>query len=580
MTSPEIDQAASLYAQGSFAEAAKLLESSPSCERSAAICINLCRLYFLLLEPEKAKQWGQRALALDSNPEPGLLVNLANAYSALTDFDAAEGLINEGLRAHPHSVELLVAKGLLLQQRGLVTQALKSHRLALQIEPNNREALLNSAACLGASMQIEKAITLLAHAVALNPQDPTAVSNQAMYAQYRHRLGRRDLESLNASVQRCFPAIDSPSDTGSAVVSANHGQRPRLGLLSADLYRHPVGYFLLGLAEQMQLGTIELIIFDNGSRRDDFNTRFRTAADVWIDVTSMDDKTLAKKIESASLSLLIDLAGHTNGNRLAALALTPTTRRACWLGWFATTGSSFVDGYLMGASLYSPGMQNSFTEKIVVLDAPQFNYTPPYELPSRQSLPSDENGFITFACFNNIAKLNEAVFSCWAGILRNLPNSKLLLKNKYFVDENIRQSVWTRFGILGVEPARVELRAASDHKQMLREYDEVDIALDPFPFNGALTSCEALWMGVPVVSLAQSRLVSRQGLAILSTVGLGELVAKSAGQYRVIALELAENKLKRSLLRKELRGRVIREAAEGNRRLEAALRGLLAQWPC
>ena len=541
------------------------------------ICNNLCRLYFLLHEPETAKQWGQKALALQTNPEPGHLVNLANAHSALSDYEAAEKLIETGLTTHPQSVELLVARGLLLQQRGLVTQALESHRLALRIAPNNREALLNSAACLGSSMQVEKAAALLAHAVSLYPLDHTAVSNQVMNAQYRYQLGQLDLNRLNASVNHCFPAAEATSFIEPAAASEDRAHKPKLGLLSADFYRHPVGYFLLGLIERMQSGPIELIIFDNGSRQDDFNARFRAAADVWIDVTSMGDGALAESIESASLALLIDLAGHTNGNRLAALALASSTRRACWLGWFATTGSSFMESYLMGESLYASGMQRDFSETIVLLDAPQFNYTPPYEQPPCQSLPSDKKGYITFGCFNNLAKLNEAVLSCWGEILRELPDSKLLLKSKYFVDENLKHSVWSRFAALGVDSLRVELRVASDHKQMLLEYNEVDIALDPFPFNGALTSCEALWMGVPVVSLAQSRVVSRQGLAILSNIGLKELAAKTVREYRGIALELAENRAKRMGLRQSLRARMNQAAATGNERLEAALRDLLAK---
>jgi len=227
-----------------------------------------------------------------------------------------------------------------------------------------------------------------------------------------------------------------------------------------------------------------------------------------------------------------------------------------WLGYFATTGLSCMDAVLLDEWHAPPGTEAQFVEPIVRVPAGRFCYQPVPWMPAVSSAPTFTQGHITFGCFNNTAKLNDGVFDVWARVLAAVPNARLVLKWRTLVDETLCSYIRAAFARRGIDPQRLELRPASFHVDVLKEYADIDIALDPFPFTGGLTSCEALWMGVTVVTWPQSRVVSRQTFAFLSAIGLPKLAAQDAESYVRIAVELATDRERLAALRNEMRPRM------------------------
>jgi predicted O-linked N-acetylglucosamine transferase (SPINDLY family) len=254
-------------------------------------------------------------------------------------------------------------------------------------------------------------------------------------------------------------------------------------------------------------------------------------SDGWRDAQDDCDEALSRRIGDDRIDILIDLAGHAPGGRLLALARKPAPVIVTWLDYFDTTGLETVD-YLIGDSIETPkdGSQQ-FTEQVVLLDPCRFCYTPPSYAPEVAPAPMARNGYITFGSFNRLSKLAEPVIALWAAVLRALPTSRLLLKNAAFADPRTHERFVELFARHQVAAERLELRLNSPHAQMLGEYADVDIALDPFPYNGGLTTCEALWMGVPVLTLLGNAMISRQSAAMLDAGGLSGWTAANEKEF-------------------------------------------------
>lgn len=330
----------------------------------------------------------------------------------------------------------------------------------------------------------------------------------------------------------------------------------RVGYVSADFCQHTVGLFVKDVLKAHDKTRIQVFAYSAGTVQDWVTNEIRAAC-TFRDVTALDDAALAEQIRADGIDVLVDLSGHTGGSRLTAFALRPAPVMVSWLGYFATTGLPYMDAELLDEWHAPPGTEAQFVEPILRLPCGRFCYQPVPWAPAEVSAPAFErNGFITFGCFNNTAKLNAGVFDAWAQVLHAVPDARLILKWRTFNDNAFRQQVTDAFVTRGIAADRIELRGPSFHADLLKEYADIDIALDPFPFTGGLTSCEALWMGVPVVTWPQSRVVSRQTHAFLHQIGLPELSAKDADDYVRIAVELANDHVLLAHLRATLRERM------------------------
>ncbi|WP_407702957.1 O-linked N-acetylglucosamine transferase, SPINDLY family protein [Thiorhodovibrio frisius] len=278
----------------------------------------------------------------------------------------------------------------------------------------------------------------------------------------------------------------------------------------------------------------------------------------------------------------MDLSGHTAGSRLSVFAHRPAPVQLSWLGYFATTGLTTLDAVLLDPWHAPEGTEAQFVEPILRLPAGRWCYQPvPWAPKELSPPPAERNGWITFGSFNNTAKYHAEVFALWARVLNAVPGSRLILKWRTFNDAALKAVVREVFQGQGIAAERIELRGPSFHKEVLQQYADIDIALDPFPFTGGLTSCEALWMGVPVITWPQSRVVSRQTHALLHQIGLPECSVKDPDAFVRLAGDLAADPARLHELRQGLRARMqgstLMDAVGFTRGLEHALIALYRQ---
>ncbi len=337
-----------------------------------------------------------------------------------------------------------------------------------------------------------------------------------------------------------------------------NGRPLRIGYVSADFCQHTVGLFVKEVLKAHATHfpqRAQAIAYSAGKVQDGITDEIRNTC-LFREVAQRDDRALAQQIQQDRIDVLVDLSGHTAGSRLTAFAHRPAPVMVSWLGYFATTGLDVIDAVLLDHWHAPADMDRQFIEPIIRLPN-RLCYRPVSWMPEAvPPVPTFRNGHITFGSFNNTAKYNPQVFDLWAEILQRVPDSRLILKWRTFNDETFRQAVIQAFEERGIAPERIELRPPSFHADLLKEYADLDIALDPFPFTGGQTSCEALWMGVPVITWPQSRVVSRQTYAFLSAIGLPELAARDGADYVRIAVELAQDKPRLQDLHERLRQRM------------------------
>jgi predicted O-linked N-acetylglucosamine transferase (SPINDLY family) len=285
--------------------------------------------------------------------------------------------------------------------------------------------------------------------------------------------------------------------------------------------------------------------------------RLRRHCAQWLVVADLDDAALANRIRSDGVDVLIDLSGHTLNNRLPVLAWKPAPVQLSWLGYCGSTGLANVDAFVADPWIVPDGCAGEFVERVVRLPQTFLCFTPPPFDLAVGPLPALANGSIRFGCFNQLAKMNEPVVALWAKVMHAVPGSQLVLQAQALQDPAIRRRVLDRYAKHGIEPERLSLQPARSREDYLAAYAQVDIALDPFPYPGGTTTLEALWMGVPVLTLPGASALSRQGLSIMQNLGLADWVAKDADDYLARAVQLAADATVLAELRRGLRQRLL-----------------------
>jgi predicted O-linked N-acetylglucosamine transferase (SPINDLY family) len=283
-------------------------------------------------------------------------------------------------------------------------------------------------------------------------------------------------------------------------------------------------------------------------------------------------------VREDAIDILVDLSGHTGGNRLRLFARKPAPVQVTWLGYVATTGLQAMDYILCDRYLAPVNESDHFVEKPWYLPNTRLCFTPPQDEIVVGALPALTKGRVTFGCFNNLTKMNDAVVALWAQVLHAVPGSRLFLKSKQLNDPSLQRATLSRFAARGVAADRLALEGASSRAGYLAAYNRVDIALDPFPFTGGTTSVEGLWMGVPLITKRGDRFVAHQGESILHNVGLPEWIATDNDAYVAIAVARAADLSSLAALRVKLRSRLLAsplcDAPLFARNLEAAFRGM------
>ncbi|MFH1604902.1 MAG: hypothetical protein ABIH03_13445, partial [Pseudomonadota bacterium] len=360
-------------------------------------------------------------------------------------------------------------------------------------------------------------------------------------------------------------------------------ERPlRVGYVSADFRRHALSYFAEPFLARQDPRAWRIFCYSSCARPDEVTQKLRGLAHEWRDIATLSDDAAARLVRDDRIDILVDLCGHSSGNRLLLFARKPAPIQMTWLGYMGGTGMAAMDYRITDHYADPEGIGDSeFRERLLRLPCSKWCYLPPVAMPECNALPALQTGYVTFGSFSGFSRVSNATLRVWALLLRRLPDSRLRVVTAPSGESLDR--MLEIFDAAGVDAARLDLVGRLPLEAYLRQYLEVDIALDPFPMNGATTTCEGLWMGVPIISRTGGRSsVSRTSVSILGNAGLAHLVARSWEEYVDIALQLASDlpalAVLRATLRQRLRASPLLDAERFTRDLEALYRDAWRMW--
>ena len=523
----------------------------------------------------------------------------------------AADLLQQVLLLDPGDAKSLNALGVALQELGRAEEACTRYREALAREPRSEQARVNLALLLKREGRLSDSERVLAEGIALDQGsvwlrynlanvlhhqgrslDATAAYREVLRLDPEHLDARQNLlfalhyspqfsdrqifaEHLRAARRRPFRPLPSPC----AKLRSRRGGRIRIGYLSPDFREHAVASFIEPVLKKHDRERFEIFCYANVSRPDRTTERLKGMSVEWRDIFGVTDEDAAGMIEADGIDILIDLAGHTSGNRLPLLARRPAPLQLTWIGYPDTTGLAAIDYRITDRLADPPGRERYHSERLIRLPRSFSCYLPPEDAPDLAPPPCGESGRITFGSFNNLSKVTPEVIELWSRVLHAVPGSRFLIKGRPLADREVSGRIRGLFESFGIEPGRIEISGGEPSmREHLAQYRRVDVALDTFPYNGTTTTCEALWMGVPVVTLSGTRHASRTGASILANCGLSDLIATDGDGYLEIARRVAGDVERLRDFREGARERLARspllDAAGLTRELEAALEGL------
>jgi len=499
---------------------------------------------------------------------------------------AAQKLLGKNpLAAAKRAVELLPndneshnTLGLALFDVGDFHAAIEEFQEAIKIDPTYAAAYNNLGHALYALGDIEESIAIYRKALTINPCFFDGHSALLHICNYDPTCNpKRMLDDA-----RAFGIQASKISTHYTKWEAS-SKRLTIGFVSGDFRAHSVAHFLLGVLRELRSRDgMNLVAYSNGVICDDATTSFQKHFHLWRNIVGLADKDAAQMIHDDQIDILIDLSGHTAHNRLPMFAWKPAPIQVSWLGYFATTGMVEIDYVLADPWTAPPGSERDFVESIWRLPETRLCFTPPQEPVDVAPLPAMQNGGVTFGSFGILSKMNDEVIALWARVLHAIEGSRLMLKAKQLDEQAARMQVQARFAQHGIDVGRLLFDGYTNRVDYLASYAKVDIVLDTFPFPGGTTTAEALWMGVPVLTLAGNSFVSRQGVGLLMNARLAQWIASDHDQFVGLAVKYAGDLPRLAALRAMLRQQVLASPVFDASRFaiyfETALREMWTIW--
>jgi predicted O-linked N-acetylglucosamine transferase (SPINDLY family) len=507
--------------------------------------------------------------------------NLGNVLQVVGRLDEAEAACRRCVELRPNVTNAAQNLVNVIQLRGRLSEAEHEYRRMLA-EEERAPIHSNLGATLQAEGRIEEGLTHFQRAIEMAPGDESFASNRLLCLQYRPGVTAAELAAAHAEWQQRHGVARRVH--WRAHENSRDPSRPlRVGLLSADLWEHTVGLLVVPLLEHLDPRQIQLCIYYDNARHDHNLERIRRVATVWRDVCGMAEELLDRQIRDDQIDILFDLAGHTALNRLPLFARKPAPIQISWAGYVGTTGLEAMDYLLADRYEVPEGEESHYREAILRMPDGYICYGPPAQAPEVGPLPALGRGQVTFGSFNNPAKLNPEVLALWARVLRRVPDSRLMLKYRGLDNPPVQARFRELFARHEIGAERVELVAPSQHAGLLQTYGtEVDIGLDPFPYSGGITTCEALWMGVPVITCPGATFASRHSLTHLTNAGLGQFVARDFDHYVELAAEWARNLDQLAALRAGMRAQLLAsplcDAPRFARNFERLMREAWCRW--
>lgn len=540
----------------------------------ASIWNNLAAVMLALGRPVDAESFARRAVAL----RPGYALaqaNLGRALLAQGRVSEGEGALLDAAQSAPRDPDPAYLLAESRFRRGAWTEAAEAYARSLGAasSPQAHSGLAATRLKMG---EPGEAIAQLERGAARHPERAADFASYRLFA--LHFDAGRDAGAI-AEAHRDWARTWGPA-AGAPRPARIPKPKIRLGFVSPAFRASAMAFALLPLWRALDRSRFEVFAYHAGIEADAMTGVFAGLADRWSEVAALDDAALAGRIAADAVDVLVDLAGHTPGHRLGAFALRPAPAQASWLDYLDTTGLGAIDALVVDDAAATALPAARFAERLASAGPVRLAYAPPAYAPPVTPPPMAARGHPTFGCFARWAKATPATRAAWRALLGRVPASRLLLKCDAFSDPAMRERVAGEFAAAGIAPARIDLRAEGSHAAMLAEVAEVDIVLDTFPYNGGITTLEALWMGRPVVTLRGDTLASLQGASLVTAAGLADLVAPDAAGYVDRAAALAADGARVARLAAGLRASLAASAlldhASFARRMETLLEGLLA----
>jgi protein O-GlcNAc transferase len=514
----------------------------------------------------------RRAIAVFPG-NPAYFNNLGNALDDVGERAQAEVAYRRATEVRPDYPVAWQALGTLALSRRRAREALDLFGKALAADPSYAPAENGIGNALLALGEVRDAIAHYRAALRLDAHESSAASNVLMAAHYDDTATGADIAEAHRAWGRAA-AAGMPRRSEPFANDRDPDRRLRIGYVSADFRRHSVAYFIEPVIAAHDRGAVEVTLYADVRRPDEVSERLRASADRWRDIHRVSDDAVARAVEEDRIDILVDLSGHTSGNRLGVFARKPAPVQASWIGYPGITGLPTSD-WRMTDAIADPGGRDSGSEALFPLPEGFLCYRPPEDAPAITSRPP--NAPVTFASFNVLAKISSETIALWSRVLNAVPESRLLLKAEALDDAGASDRITRTFAAQGVSSGRLDLIGfVPDPSAHLSTYGRVDIALDPLPYNGTTTTMEALWMGVPVVTLRGDRHAGRVGASLLTRAGLTDLIGESPDHVVRIATGLAGDRARLAALRSGMRQRLARttllDAGRFTRGIEAAYR--------
>lgn len=588
-TRTKLDQAISLAAAGKHADAkAALLRLVQQSPRDPALLSVLTATLAALKEFDTALYYADRAVEV-SRGSATALANRARVHLLAMRQSAGIRDLRAAVNADPSNDENRAALVQVLEAGGRIDEALAVlEEVRGRIESSTRltQALAGVLLAMG---RADEALAIQRGMVPKDPANPAVAERAANAAIYAYHTTPAEIKELASRFGRLV-SVRLPVARTPFVNSADPERRLRIGFVSGDFRGHAAMRFFEPLAAAHDRSRLEFRCYMTMPGGDATTERIRASVEHFEHVNTINRTGLAAHLRAQQLDIAIDLSGHTIGNRIECFHYRPAPLQLTWFGQPTTPGLTAFDYRIVDSFTDPAGTDQNNVERLLRIDPCGFEFAPIDGAPDVPPPPSQREdsptrGAITFGSYSNLTKMNDQTFALWARILSEVPGSTLILRHTAFGAPGVRADVYRRLAAAGLgEEAenRVRILGPVDGAQaMMPEYHKVDIALDTFPYSGMTTTCEALWMGVPVVSLAMDRSVSRYSLSILANCGLSELAASTPEEYVRIAVALARDPRRLAELRSGMRermGRVVCDSAGFAQRFEAAMRGIWREW--
>ena len=466
--------------------------------------------------------------------------NLGNVFKDLGEFDKALSKYQHAIKLNPNYAEGYYNQGLVYKKICKYNESIKSLEYALKIKPDYIDAYFDLGQILVTVGKFEEAIKNFQKVINLKPNFTSAYNNIFFTLLYMKKNDHNFFISLTKKFRSSLKIIDP--NLLLKYQFENKPKKLRIGFVSGDFWEHPVGYILLDALKNLKKKNLELVAYSNFSKKDDFSIKLKSHFNKWHEIENKEDVDVVNQIRKDRINILFDLSGHSAKNRLPIFLNKPAPIQISWGGYPGFVGIPEID-YIFGDPYVTPEKENKyFTEKVFILPNIWICFTVPEFEVKIKELPAIKNKYITFGSFNNLSKINEEVVFLWSKILKAVPKSKFFLKSHVFNDSYFKKKIINNFEKNNVSKDSIILEGRSSRKEYLDCYNKIDIALDPFPWSGGISTFEAIWMGVPVLTKkGHNKFVSHQTESINHNSGMSDWIAKDENEYLSKAVKFSSN---------------------------------------